>query len=66
MKASWKTTVLGIIAIVMAALTVAKTLIDGDPATNPDWPMVISAVTAGWGLIVARDNSVTSEQAGAK
>lgn len=64
--ASWKTTVTGICTIVVAIGAAIKALVDGDASTNPDWPTVISAVTAGIGLIVARDNSVTSEQAGAK
>jgi hypothetical protein len=63
---SWRTTVTGIITIVAAVLTAAKLLIDGDPMTNPDWTMTLAAIAAGWGLIHARDNKVTSEQAGAK
>lgn len=63
---SWRTTTLGIITILGALMGVVKCLIDNDPSTNPDWQTAIAAMTAGWGLIVARDNSVTSEAAGAK
>ena len=61
-----KTTTLGILAIVGALCSAISALIDGNPATVPDWGAVASAVTAGIGLIVARDNNVSSEKAGAK
>ncbi len=38
---------------------------DNDPATVPNWTMVISMITAGVGLVLARDNDKTSEQVGA-
>lgn len=63
---SWKTTVMGICGILAAVATLVKALVDNDPSTNPDWTMTITAITTGIGLISARDNSVTSEQAGAK
>jgi hypothetical protein len=64
--ASWKTTVTGICTIAIAIGAAVKAMVDGDASTNPDWPTVISAITAGIGLIMARDNGVTSEQAGVK
>ena len=63
---SWKTTVMGVCAILSAVVGAVKLLVDGDPATNPDWTAVIAAVAAGIGLIAARDNDKTSESAGAK
>ncbi len=63
---SWKTTVMGICAILTAVAGAIKLLVDGDPATNPDWTAVCAAVAAGIGLIAARDNSKTSESVGAK
>lgn len=60
---SYKTTLAGIAAILVAAASVLTGLSDG---TAVDWTAVIGAVIAGIGLIAARDNSVSSEQAGAK
>lgn len=66
MTASWRTTSAGVLAIVASVLGAAATLLDSDPKTNPDWPALIAAFTAGAGLLNARDNKVTSEQAGIK
>ena len=63
---SWKTTAFGVCTIVMALAGAGKALLDGDPATGVDIPMLIAYITTGIGLIMARDNNVTSEQAGAK
>lgn len=61
-----KTTALGVISILIALLSGAKAFLDGDPTTNIDFGAITSAITAGVGLIFARDVNVTSEQAGAK
>ena len=63
---SMKTTLAGICAIVAAVAGALYALIDGNPNTNPDWTLTMGSIMAGIGLIVARDNNVTSEQAGAK
>jgi len=63
---SWQTTATGVLAIVVAIGGAVQLLLDGDAVTNPDWNAVAVAVTAGIGLIFARDNAVTSETAGAK
>ena len=60
---SYKTTLAGIAAILVAAASVLTGVSEG---TAIDWTAVIGAVIAGVGLIAARDNNVTSEQAGAK
>lgn len=39
-------------------------MLDADPNTNPDWTALIAAVTAGVGLIAARDNDKSSEDVG--
>lgn len=63
---SWRTTTAGIAAIVVALGTAVGALFDADPLTIPDWGAVAAAVMAGIGLLAARDNKVSSEQAGAK
>lgn len=65
MKKSWKTTVGGVGAILAAVGAALQQLFDNNPATNPDWSVVASAVMIGFGLIFARDNNVSSEEAGA-
>ncbi len=62
---SWKTTLAGIAAIIAAVGTAVSAQFDNDPATVPDWTMVIGMITAGVGLVLARDNDKTSEQVGA-
>jgi len=65
MKASWKTTVGGIAAALGTAVTAAAQL-DG----APKWLLLVGAGLAALGSaflgVSARDNGVTSEQAGAK
>lgn len=65
MKGSWKTTLAGIGAILTAVGAALAASFDADPTTVPDWGAIVAAVLAGVGLIAARDNRVTSEQAGA-
>lgn len=63
---SWKTTTAGIAAAVAAIANAVANHFDGDPATKAEWGLVIAAVTAAVGLFKARDNDVSSEDAGAK
>ena len=61
---SWKTTLAGVlsigVAVGSAALAWLKT------GALPDLGAVVAAVTAGVGLLMARDNDKSSEQVGAK
>lgn len=50
-----KTTILGVCTIVTAVSSAVMALLDGDPATTFDVAAVIAAITAGLGLIVAKD-----------
>jgi uncharacterized membrane protein YhiD involved in acid resistance len=63
---SWKTSAAGIGAILVAVGSAVSAHFDGDALTTPDWGAVVAAVIAGIGLLAARDNNVSSEQAGAK
>jgi len=63
---SWKTTLFGAGGIATVLFSAVAALLDGDPATNPDWNLVLGAVLPAIGLLFARDNNVTSEQAGVK
>lgn len=63
---SWKTTVTGIAAILTAVGAALTAVFDNDPNTNIDVTVTASAIMVGIGLIFARDNNVTSEDAGAK
>jgi hypothetical protein len=65
-KASYKTTTAAIIALLICLGSAVLTLMDDDPATNPDYGALAAAATAASGLLFARDVDVTSEQAGAK
>ena len=50
-----KTTLAGVGAILVAVGGALKSLFDGDPSTNVDLTTTIAAVTAGIGLIWAKD-----------
>jgi hypothetical protein len=50
-----KTTLAGIGAILVAVGGALRALFDGDPSSNVDLAATIAAVTAGVGLIAAKD-----------
>jgi hypothetical protein len=56
---NYKTTIAGIGAILIAVGAALKAQFDGDPTTNIDIGATIAAITAGIGLIVAKDASTT-------
>jgi uncharacterized membrane protein YhiD involved in acid resistance len=63
---SWKTSAAGIGAILVAVGSALSSMFDNNPATVADWGAVVAAVIAGIGLLAARDNGVSSEDAGIK
>lgn len=65
-NSSWKTTAAGISAIVASVAGALNLMFDGNTLTNPDWTSVIAAITAGIGLLTARDNDKSSEDVSAK
>jgi uncharacterized membrane protein HdeD (DUF308 family) len=52
---NWKTTTMGVITIALSVLTIAKNALES--GTVPDLMAHVTAITAGWGLIVAKDNT---------
>jgi hypothetical protein len=54
---NYKTTIAGIGAILVAIGSALKAQFDGDPTTNIDIGATIAAITAGIGLIAAKDAS---------
>ena len=63
---SWKTTFAGLATIGAACLAVGASVLDGNPETLPNWTAFGAAVSAGVCLLMARDNSKSSESVGAK
>ena len=63
MSGSWKPKVAGVLVAVIAVAGVAVALLKG---ATPDWMSAASAVMAAVGLFSARQNDVSSENAGAK
>jgi len=63
-KRSWKTT-LGGLATILGGISVALNQFNDGDITGAVHTLVV-ALPAGLALLAARDNNVTSEQAGAK
>lgn len=64
-NSSWKTSLAGLGTILAALGTALTAQFDTNPATTPDWALVITAIVAGVGLLAARDNDKSSEQVAA-
>jgi hypothetical protein len=62
---SWRTTLCGLLAAMAVAGPELAKALDSDPATLCSWSLVLGSLLTGAGLGAARDNQVTSEQAGA-
>jgi hypothetical protein len=63
---SWKTTLLGIFSAAAILIPQLVALIDGDPSTIFELSVVFAALGIGGAGVVARDNGVSSEDAGVK
>jgi len=55
MLKNWRSTALGIAAVIAAISSAAVALLDLDPTTNPDWTLLSAAIAAGLGNIVSKD-----------
>jgi len=58
--ASWKTTAAGIAMILGAVSSIVVALLDGNPATSPNWEVALAAIAGGVGLIFAKDRNVSN------
>ena len=56
-----KTTLAGIGAILVAVGGALKAIFDGDASTNVDIASTVAAITAGFGLIMAKDAEKKAE-----
>lgn len=63
---SWKTTVCGILGFIVAGGTAAVALLDSDPATIPQWELVVATFMAMVGLFAARDSDKSSQDHGVR
>ncbi len=63
---SYKTTIMGVAAIAGAIAAALKAHYDGDPTTNVDFMTTFTSISAGVGLMTARNNKVSSEDVGIK
>ena len=61
---SWRTTLAGWLVVIGGIATQLSYLLDNDPNTVISVEAIVTLL-AGIGLIAARDNGVTSEEAGA-
>lgn len=66
MKRSWKTTAAGIGTILAAIGTVLMGLDKPDGLGGLDWAAISAMLLSGVGLLMARDNDKSSEDAGIK
>lgn len=66
MKGSWRTSLAGLFAGLAILIGQASAMVDSDPATNMDVSIVIGTIAAMIAAFSARDEKVTSRQAGAE
>ena len=52
---NWKTTILGILTIIVAVASAAKSFLA--TGSVPDITALTTAVLAGWGLVMAKDHN---------
>lgn len=58
---NFKTTLLGVGVILAAVGGAIKAVLDGDSSTNVDIPTVVASISAGFGLILAKDAKSSDE-----
>mgnify|MGYP003658625948 CR=1 FL=1 len=66
-KGSWKTTLSGIMGIIVAGWQlIGAPILDSDPTTVANFSAFIPVLLVGLGLVAARDNDKSSEQVGTR
>ena len=63
---SWRTTFFGATGLLAVLTSILNSLFDGDPATVPQWNILIAASMPAIAAIFSRDHKVSSEDAGVK
>ena len=61
---NWKTTLSGLIGVLVVVGAEVQKFLDNDAATQPDWNVVIGAVVLALGLFFARDADKSSKATG--
>lgn len=64
MKGSWTTKLAGGLSLITLIGNAAIMIFDGNPATNPDWSIFFPAIVTAWGVVTARQNTVSSQDVG--
>lgn len=64
--ASWRTSLAGFLTVIAVSIPTIQAAIDGNPATVPDWQIVLASFGTFVVSLLARDNKTSSETAGAK
>lgn len=65
-KNSWKTTAGGVGSLFAGLAMIARGFAGDTPLSMEEWAAAVGLITGGLGMLFARDNDVSSEQAGAK
>lgn len=60
LNGSWRTSMFGAGGLATLWFNVIAMLSDGNPATNPDWSVVLSATFIGVGALFAKDAVVSN------
>ena len=63
---SWKTTTVAVLLAIDSVIHAGMNLLDSDPATNPDWNVVIALWIAAFGMLFSRDADKSSQDAGVR
>lgn len=66
MFTSWKTTTAAIASVLATLLVAVSAALDSNPNTDPNWGVVIPVIMGQIGLLFARDNKVSDQDAGAR